>query len=305
MENTARKSPMKTGTKVLIGGIAVAVLAVTYFSFFYPPTSTDDVLGTIGAAKKYRSEQITDKDVQLGGEVISEGESVLADEKTVQDLQAAAASYEKSVATINSHPAYAKAVGEQLQRASAALLSTASLAQRLSLTKSAAEGLLAKTGDLNRAMSAALMEKAALNKEMAAEWNSKAMALELSSTAASLDRKFRWALDKNQSTIDNNVAASMQNTVRALYKGAEYANRSSLDRRPVAEMAAMAAELNSVMGNTFDKAPVIDARAAERLLSTASALEQRAAALERQQASLEKRAGLENKPGLDAKAPAR
>jgi hypothetical protein len=36
-----------------------------YFSFFYPPVSTSDTEGTIGAVKKYRAEQITEKDIML------------------------------------------------------------------------------------------------------------------------------------------------------------------------------------------------------------------------------------------------
>ena len=45
------------------GVLAVAALVV-YFGGYYPPTN-EDAFGTIGAADRYRSEQITAADVQL------------------------------------------------------------------------------------------------------------------------------------------------------------------------------------------------------------------------------------------------
>jgi len=51
--------------KVLLGIAAVAVLAIGYFSVTgFPPTGPGSE-GTVGAAKKYQSEQISAKDVQL------------------------------------------------------------------------------------------------------------------------------------------------------------------------------------------------------------------------------------------------
>lgn len=50
---------------VLALGIVVAVGAISYFGGFYPP-STDESTGAIGAAKRYRTEQMTDRDVVLG-----------------------------------------------------------------------------------------------------------------------------------------------------------------------------------------------------------------------------------------------
>ncbi len=59
----------RAGSKraLIIAGSLIAALAVVYFSFFYPPVSTSDTEGTIGAVKKYRAEQITEKDVVLEG----------------------------------------------------------------------------------------------------------------------------------------------------------------------------------------------------------------------------------------------
>jgi hypothetical protein len=53
--------------KLIIGG-ALAAIAVLYFAVLYPWPSDSEMFGTIGGAKKYRSEQITDKDVVVGGQ---------------------------------------------------------------------------------------------------------------------------------------------------------------------------------------------------------------------------------------------
>ena len=59
-------NPSKSRNKIaLFSGIVVAIIAIVYFSFYYPPTSKEDVLGTIGKAAKYRADQMTDKDVAL------------------------------------------------------------------------------------------------------------------------------------------------------------------------------------------------------------------------------------------------
>ena len=59
--------------KIVIGGILVAVIAVVYFSFLYPWPGNSDVLGTIGGVKKYNSQQISDKDVQLNEHALVDG----------------------------------------------------------------------------------------------------------------------------------------------------------------------------------------------------------------------------------------
>ena len=68
MESTPNTKPTGKKTSWLIGGALLAILAIVYFSFFYPPTPEDELTGTIGAAKKYRSDQITEGDVKLAGE---------------------------------------------------------------------------------------------------------------------------------------------------------------------------------------------------------------------------------------------
>ena len=57
---------MKSRTRnFVIAGALIAVIAIVYFSFFYPPVSSNDTTGTIGKAQKYRAQQMTDKDVVL------------------------------------------------------------------------------------------------------------------------------------------------------------------------------------------------------------------------------------------------
>ncbi len=54
---------MSTSKKVLLGVAAVAVVAIGYFAIKgYPPVG-DGAAGTVGAAKRYESEQMTGKDV--------------------------------------------------------------------------------------------------------------------------------------------------------------------------------------------------------------------------------------------------
>ena len=56
---------MSTSKKVLLGVAAVAVIAIGYFAIKgYPPVGSG-AEGTVGAAKKYQSEQISAKDVVL------------------------------------------------------------------------------------------------------------------------------------------------------------------------------------------------------------------------------------------------
>ena len=52
----------------LIGGAVLVVAVLSYYSFVYPWPNEAELAGTIGGvekADKYRSEQITDQDVQL------------------------------------------------------------------------------------------------------------------------------------------------------------------------------------------------------------------------------------------------
>jgi len=60
-------------SKLVISGVLVAVIAVVYMSFIYPWPATNDVTGTIGGVKKYNSQQISDRDVQLNEHALTDG----------------------------------------------------------------------------------------------------------------------------------------------------------------------------------------------------------------------------------------
>jgi len=53
---------------LLIGGAVVVVGLILYFAFLYPPSSTEDLKGTIGGvqkAEKYQSNQLAEGNVHL------------------------------------------------------------------------------------------------------------------------------------------------------------------------------------------------------------------------------------------------
>ena len=54
--------------RLIIAGALVAIVVVVYFSFIYEAPNGNDISGTVGAVKRYRSEQIADKDVVLSGQ---------------------------------------------------------------------------------------------------------------------------------------------------------------------------------------------------------------------------------------------
>jgi len=98
MEGTAEKAPKNKKTIWVAGGLVVALVLIVYFSFFYPPVSSDEGQGSIGAAKKYRSEQITDKDVQFAN-VEKADEATIKEMGTVaQNLAQAAVAMEAELA---------------------------------------------------------------------------------------------------------------------------------------------------------------------------------------------------------------
>src|SRR5512133_772627 len=78
METNATKPARNSRVILLTAGALVAIVAVVYFSMFYPPVDSQDTQGTIGAAKKWHSEQITDQDVKLEG-VQTGSETAMAD----------------------------------------------------------------------------------------------------------------------------------------------------------------------------------------------------------------------------------
>jgi len=148
-------TPSKTPRIAIMGGVAVLAIAViVYFSFFYPPTKNEDVAGTIGVAKKYQSEQITDKDVKLGGaqtEAVATSGSIV-DEAAAKEYAAAAAAFENAFKDFNSRINLGtKFIAESRATAAAMnkIVEYAARAPQGTFSKNAVDELYAKAADLS------------------------------------------------------------------------------------------------------------------------------------------------------------
>ena len=62
---------MKKNQTMLWGVGVIAVGAICYFAFFYPPPSSENLSATVGAVQKHQTAQITDEDVYIAGEAAS------------------------------------------------------------------------------------------------------------------------------------------------------------------------------------------------------------------------------------------
>ncbi|MDZ4724361.1 MAG: hypothetical protein SGI97_10740, partial [candidate division Zixibacteria bacterium] len=65
MSQSSMSKKGSNSTKFLLGAIGIVVVAVVAISFTGWPPFQGDASGTIGAAKKYQAEQITNADVSL------------------------------------------------------------------------------------------------------------------------------------------------------------------------------------------------------------------------------------------------
>jgi hypothetical protein len=68
MENQNTNKGKSTKILLVTALVVAAVVLVIVVGRFYPPVSQDQAAGTIGAVKKYRVQQISDKDVVLAGQ---------------------------------------------------------------------------------------------------------------------------------------------------------------------------------------------------------------------------------------------
>ncbi len=121
MEHTIH-STSKSRRTIMVGAGIVALAAIVYFSFFYPPTPSNEVSGTIGAVKKYRSEQITDKDVNLASQ---QSEAIAAetaaDVQAANELAATASAFEKTYRSLDNRVVLDKQIKAEFQRTIASL----------------------------------------------------------------------------------------------------------------------------------------------------------------------------------------
>jgi len=210
-------NPTKTtrGPKIaLMGGIAVlAIVAIVYFSFFYPPAKTEDLSGTIGAAKKYRSEQITDKDVKLEGQASEAvaGNDAIADVQAAHEFAATASAFEKSFKALDSRVKLDATFRASYQRAAEVLNSVAqSLGRAAKSTYDAREvaDLQSSAAALERAASAVVANRAQVTLDRAAATDMQARMRTIDARARNLEARLSAVLE-SRATIDSRASATI------------------------------------------------------------------------------------------------
>ena len=288
----AKHRPKKA---VMLTGAALALIVVVYFVFFFPPTPAEDARGAIGAAEKYRSEQITDSDVILG-EYSTAGSEIdfsdLANAETMGELQRAAASFAATVKVLERQASLDKAAVAEFQRAAAALERTAKYARTAALSRAFAVEVMQRTQSAEKnALDA--MAKPSLDRAAVADLQRTAQALSLQATAANLAMAAR-SLEKQQS-LDRAASSELQRTAATLMKTASFNRTAALERTAaVADLLerAEALERNAVAG--IDKPWRGGRDEHARLMRTANSLDRQAATLNRAAAArLEKNAALQ------------
>ena len=68
LSTTSTTTEVYMKQKLIMGGIAVVIVGIVYVSFISPWPLNQQAEGTIGAVKKYRADQINDKDVKIDGQ---------------------------------------------------------------------------------------------------------------------------------------------------------------------------------------------------------------------------------------------
>ncbi len=106
MQTNATKPARNSRVMLLTAGAIVAIVAVVYFALFYPPVDSQDTQGTIGAAKKWRSEQITDQDVKLEGVQASESTMAIADASDATELKNTASYFANAAQSYGKKPGF-------------------------------------------------------------------------------------------------------------------------------------------------------------------------------------------------------
>lgn len=251
---------------ILISAGVVAICAVVYFSYHTPPPSADSVSGTIGAAKKYRSEQISDKDVQVGepASAVAPAKDP-ADDNVVTELKNTAAALGMSARDLASRSGFDRSIAAELGRTAAELEKTAQavLDRQVSMEKSVAGDLQRQAVELNR--TAELARRASLDRAAAADFHKNTGILE------------RAALEA-QPALERSAAAEFARTSASLERIAnDLASRAGYDRAAVSELQKTADALNRAAqysrgANSMDRAAMADlmqkARDIERSAST-------------------------------------
>jgi len=301
-------SPTKGSTKYswLIAGAVVAIVAVVYFSFYYPPTPAGDAQGTIGAAQKYRSEQITDKDVVTGAPSASPfAEQIMADAAAMEQLGSAARDLNKAIAEYGARPKFDKTIAADLGAAAAALEKTISFGKTIGIQKSVAADLLGRTHGLEKAIVADLGGKPVLEKNTPVDLQRSAGVIELGATAAHLDMTAR-SLDQ-KTVLEKSSIADLQRTAVSLNQAAVLYSTSKLERSAVNDVLAKTAQFEKNAAPAFEKNITLDAKTVGELNKTAIDLGKSAFELGQKfpaemRSTLDRNIGLESKTGVGQKA---
>ena len=219
MENPTTTS---RGPKIaLMGGIAVlAVVAIVYFSFFYPPAKTEDVSGTISAAKKYRSEQITDNDVKLEGQndqAIAATESI-ADVQAAHEFAATAAVFENSFKALDNRYRLDATFRSTYQRTAQVMSNLARTMERAPVNTYDARAiadLRSTATTLERTASSLTSQNARFRLDNAAVLDMRAKMSTLSAQASSLDRAMAITMENRAQQMDSR-AKQMDNKAQQM-----------------------------------------------------------------------------------------
>jgi hypothetical protein len=287
----------------LIAGAVVAIIAVVYFSFYYPPVPASDSQGTIGAAQKYRSEQIADKDVVTGVTATSPfAEQVMADAAAMDQLGSAAKDLGKAIAEYGSRPTFDKAIAADLGAAAAALNKTIGLGKAIGIQKSIAGDLLERAKGLDKSI--ADLGSKSINKN-AADLQRASGALEMSASAASLNMTARTL--ESKATLEKASVEGLQQAAVALNQAAVLYSTSKLERSAVADMLGMAAKFEKSASAALEKTSVLEAKSVSELNKAAVDLGKSAIGLGQKfpaemRSTLEAKIPLENKPVMERNA---
>lgn len=234
MEGTAEKAPKNKKTIWVAGGLIVALVLIVYFSFFYPPVANDEGQGSIGAAKKYRSEQITDKDVQFA-------KVEKADEATIKEMESAAQNLGKAAEQMGRNTIAGK-FSSYAANAAGALDRAAKLAREGVVAKEWAIDAAKAGTECYAALSSLLEAKGASEAKWAAIKPAAAKA-ELTAMVVSIGANALASLDAKR--MDAKLAGELSSTSGVFFEA--MARGTALDEKAGVSLLAAAAPLEKTL----------------------------------------------------------
>jgi hypothetical protein len=234
MEGTAEKAPKNKKTIWVAGGLIVALVLIVYFSFFYPPVANDEGQGSIGAAKKYRSEQITDKDVQFA-------KVEKADEATIKEMESAAQNLGKAAEQMGRNTIAGK-FSSYAANAAGALDRAAKLAREGVVAKEWAIDAAKAGTECYAALSSLLEAKGASEAKWVAIKPAAAKA-ELTAMVVSIGANALASLDAKR--MDAKLAGELSSTSGVFFEA--MARGTALDEKAGVSMLAAAAPLEKAL----------------------------------------------------------